>query len=666
MKIINTLITILILSITAAQGQDHTMGISLMDKGEYADASTFFKNQIVEYPDDLTAKICYYRSIGLDGDIAESMKGFQNLSKELPGNEDILLNLAEAHLWSNQAEEAMTIYKKIKNQNSTSKKADLGIALANAKIENYTASKALLAKLYKENPTDLYIKDTYIAITKALAHQLKVKNNVTNAIAQLDSLIKDQLADRQVLIARAYYLLENKEVKLAQLAFRQLIVEDESAIDLRLALAYTYQLNFNFKKAYEYNLATYKLLELNTDKKIMESVLVANINTAILAKNSEVAKEMLDKLDSISTNNELKLNLKIQYLFSQREYPAISNLLEENKNQYNLDKHVLRLAIETKKKLNQELLNSITTSSKDSEISSLLSKLKANNLYELSTSYTLAKDNEASLMHTKLVSISGPKTSTFNWRIDARHYNATTINDEQVINHGLNTSLGKSYGGIDWNVGIGIAKSGLVGQSNTNFLGSMSASKKLSLNQLVRISINRTNLTLNPSVISQNVSSQEISLTHQLNQGKWHFYNQLSHSSNNNIGTSNRLFSDMAYHIKDLPILSIGIMTTILNSTSSSENAILPNSLKSYSTYLKWSNEYVPNTNWKYILQSGVGLQQINGGYHHITSFMTAQLHYQLENRFSLGIEAKVYNNDISGIYAYNFNSLGLNAKLFL
>ena len=76
-----TLIIVFLLS-TTAYAQDMSEGFTLLETGKYLEAQTFFANILTTHPDNKTARLCYGRSLGLNGDSATARTLFTELKED--------------------------------------------------------------------------------------------------------------------------------------------------------------------------------------------------------------------------------------------------------------------------------------------------------------------------------------------------------------------------------------------------------------------------------------------------------------------------------------------------------------------------------------------------------------------------------------------------------
>tara|TARA_B100000795_G_scaffold113772_1_gene84401 strand:- start:211 stop:519 length:309 start_codon:yes stop_codon:yes gene_type:complete len=72
-------------------------GFTYLETGKYKQAETFFENILITYPKNKTAKLCYGRAIGLNGNGKRASTIFINLLERYP--QDLKLNLIMQSLY---------------------------------------------------------------------------------------------------------------------------------------------------------------------------------------------------------------------------------------------------------------------------------------------------------------------------------------------------------------------------------------------------------------------------------------------------------------------------------------------------------------------------------------------------------------------------------------
>ena len=119
-------IAYIILFTLPAQAQDMQDGFTYLETGKYANAEQFFSTILKTYPNNKTARLCYGRAIGLNGNAEKANTLFTDLLKDYPNDFEVKLNYGESLLWTNNFKAAKQYYKTLVSEDSKSFAALLG------------------------------------------------------------------------------------------------------------------------------------------------------------------------------------------------------------------------------------------------------------------------------------------------------------------------------------------------------------------------------------------------------------------------------------------------------------------------------------------------------------------------------------------------------------
>ena len=92
MKFKSILLLILLLTVSLSYSQDMQEGFTYLETGKYTKAETFFQNILQEHPNNKTARLCYGRAVGLNGNPKEANTLFTDLLADYPNDFEVKLN----------------------------------------------------------------------------------------------------------------------------------------------------------------------------------------------------------------------------------------------------------------------------------------------------------------------------------------------------------------------------------------------------------------------------------------------------------------------------------------------------------------------------------------------------------------------------------------------
>ena len=288
-------IALTILTFTIGYSQNMKEGFTYLETGKYKAAVKFFEKTLKKYPDNKTAKLCYGRAVGLNGDAPKAVGIFTEMLEDYPGDFEIKLNYAESMLWNKQYEDAESYYDKLASENATSFPALLGYANTLSNLKKYPEALKFVNKALKVLPgnPNAMVSKKYIQL--GYADALTKKQKYKEAIA----LLKDNLK-----------LFENDPDTLKNLVNTYLIAKEYD----------------NAKKVY-YDIATTKKDSIFSLNGLSLIAHFENKNKSAL-KISDQAVEMLPKVD----DKDLKIQTEsrnVQALIWNKKYNQAEKNIDE-------------------------------------------------------------------------------------------------------------------------------------------------------------------------------------------------------------------------------------------------------------------------------------------------------------------------------------------------
>ena len=168
--------------------QELEKGFRFLESGDYGAAKTFFANTSLPQSYARTSRICYARAIGLGGESQEALDIFKELAQLYPNDQEVRLNLAEAHLWNNQFVEAKEIYQVILEDNSNSFVANYGYANAQAALDQDDTALLYMHKALSLEPNNNQALVAQNAILLKYAYHSFKSGKYTKSLNLLDAI----------------------------------------------------------------------------------------------------------------------------------------------------------------------------------------------------------------------------------------------------------------------------------------------------------------------------------------------------------------------------------------------------------------------------------------------------------------------------------------------
>ncbi len=180
--------------------QDMTTGYNYLETGQYKKAVTYFDSVLEQYPDNKTAKLCYGRAVGLDGDATMASSVFSELAISYPNDFEVKLNYAEALLWNKNYKGAKRYYATLLELNNQSFEANLGYASSLFQLSQYDTALIYIDKalVIKEGNPNALISKKYIQLE--LANELMNEEKYTEASLLLNNNLTFFKDDKETIL----------------------------------------------------------------------------------------------------------------------------------------------------------------------------------------------------------------------------------------------------------------------------------------------------------------------------------------------------------------------------------------------------------------------------------------------------------------------------------
>ncbi|WP_010135069.1 tetratricopeptide repeat protein [Ochrovirga pacifica] len=295
---------------TSGFSQNMKQGFTYLETGKYALAETFFEKTLKEYPNNKTAKLCYGRAVGLNGNANKAVGIFTEMLATYPNDFEIELNYAESLLWSKQYNKAESYYQTLVAKDSKSFAALLGYANTLSNLKKYNdalnyVNKAL--EVLPGNPNALVSKK-YMYL--GLANEQAQNQNYQEAIATLK---KDLLLfpnDKDILLNLANIYIIAKEYNQAESLYVAMKKDSSLYFTAKNSLSLVAHLKEKDKKALKISDETLKELTENTNEKDTKQTQERYAQALIWNGQYRKAKEYIHKIEYGKENENWILGLK--------------------------------------------------------------------------------------------------------------------------------------------------------------------------------------------------------------------------------------------------------------------------------------------------------------------------------------------------------------------
>jgi tetratricopeptide (TPR) repeat protein len=271
-------------------------GFEMLEQGKFDKAEAFFEAALETNPNQITARICYGRAVGLNGSPQKALDVFSILQREYPDNMEISLNKAEAFMWGQNYNDARLLFDQLLQRDSLNFSANLGAANARAASKDYVSALPLINRALDINPGNDNARISRKFILLGLASLKKRAWLYPAAHKYLDEVEAMYPGDKNARLLRSDIFLSQQKYRAAHDLFLQMIKDSMEVTRAYSGLSYT-------------------SLLLNKKKDALT-----------------FARKALETITKTSADSILRLNTAIQYVnalgFNRRFDEAIDYLLE--------------------------------------------------------------------------------------------------------------------------------------------------------------------------------------------------------------------------------------------------------------------------------------------------------------------------------------------------
>ncbi len=283
----------LVFGISAQNMQE---GFTYLETGKYAKAEGFFQEVLKEHPTNKTARLCYGRAIGLNGNSEAANTLFTNLLADYPNDFEVKLNYAESLLWNNNFSEAKTYYKGLVKEEPKSFAALLGFANTLSNLKTYEEALEMVNKALEVSPGNPNALTSKKYIYLGYAYQNQQAQQYEKAEALLLTNLELFEDDKDSLLNLANLYLIWNQLDRAESTYHKLAQQpDHNTIALN-GLALVAHLNGKENKALELSTTAYSSLSSTATPIVVQQTTERYAQALIWNKKFTAAKSLIDSL----------------------------------------------------------------------------------------------------------------------------------------------------------------------------------------------------------------------------------------------------------------------------------------------------------------------------------------------------------------------------------
>ena len=303
-------------------------GFNLLETGKFSEAEVFFENFIKKDSLNKTAKLCYGRAVGLNGNPQRAKEIFEELLIEEPKNLEFLINYTEAFLWNKEYQTALPKYHQLDNEYPDNAIVKLGLANTNSNLKKYDIA---ITNYNRGIEIDKNILGLYIGL--AYTHRANNQDKLALDIISKGLLIDEnnpELLKLKRIIYNSYKVSAHQNSNITNdsgdnsaknvLTYINIPINTKNSIDV----IYQYR---NTENAISKDMATQNTFGLTYTTDITNKVELSGNLSYLLSKGNNDYDNLIYAV-KVSVNPKSNQSLSVNY---QKEYHNFNVLLIDSK-----------------------------------------------------------------------------------------------------------------------------------------------------------------------------------------------------------------------------------------------------------------------------------------------------------------------------------------------
>ena len=680
MKLLYSVFILLLLVNLSTYSQDMKEGFTYLETGKYKQAEKFFAAVLKEYPTNKTARLCYGRAVGLNGEATKATAIFTSLLKEYPTDFEVKLNYGESLLWGKNYAKAKNYYKALLQENDKSFPALLGYANTLSNLKEFKEALKYVDKALIVLPGN----NNALISKKYMRLGLANKKLQTKEYTSAEKLLKENLNifknDKESLLNLANLYLISNQIEKAKKTYEQIGENPDNKLTSLNGISLAYHLEADNKKALQISKIAIKSINPNTSKTLKNQTTERYIQALIWNKKYTLAKIEIDKL---LTNNKtpdnwmlsLRATLNIYKSDFKKSLEDYNLILDKDSASFdgNLGKANALKASGFYKKAYTSAENTLTFYTKQKDATNFIKQLDASFTPFIETNNSYSYDNGNNEANAFNINTEIPFSTKFkvlanyNYRITAN-----SVTDLEATSN--NFLLGASYqllNNLTVKGSLGVISSDSETSKYTQLLTDISLTIKPFKLQNLEIGYKRDIQNFNAELLNREIVQNNLIVNYSVNTNfNLGWFTQYYYTFQNDDNTRNLLFTSLYYNILEKPSMKAGInyqnisfknqVPTIYFSPSTF------NAVEIFVNIIK-DEAIAKNKDWFYGLTAATGFQYIEEQKRQSTYRIQAKLGYKFSDRALINLYGTKSNIASASAAGFTFTEFGLRFKwLFL
>lgn len=658
--------------------QNMQEGFTYLETGKYQQAESFFQTILKEYPENKTARLCYGRAIGLNGNPEKAEQLFTELLTDFPNDFEVKLNYGESLLWNKKYTEAKSYFKTLIAEDSKSFPALLSYANTLSNLKEYEDALVYVNKALEVLPGNPNALNSKKYMYLGYAYQKQQAQHYDEAEALLKENLKLFNNDKDTFLNLAnLYLIANR-LEDAKATYNLLAENTENKLIALNGLALVSHLNGKEKEALQLSEQAFLSLGSDTDTKLIQSTTERYVQALIWNKKFKAANTLISNLIENKPNENwllaLRATLNIYKSDFKKSVDDYNQILVNDSTSFdgNLGKANAKKALGYYEDAYQSAENTLKFYNNQKDATNFIKDLNTSftPFWEIKSSYSFDNgDNQAFAIQTNL---ELPTSTKFKW-LASYGYRTTTNNVTNFDANSNDFALGLAYQllpNITFRGTAGVTSAKANTSDYTQFVTDFAFNIKPLKLQVLDIGYKSEIQSFNAELLDREIVMNNIYANYNLSTNfNLGWFTQYFYTWQNDNNTRNLFFTSLYYNILSKPSLKAGLNYQYITFKNQVPTIYFsPSTFNAGEVFVNLIKDEVitkPKA-WYYEFTAATGLQYIEDNSSQSTYRIQGKLGYKFSENCLANLFGTRSNIASATAAGFTFNEIGLRFKWLL
>lgn len=668
---LNTLCLFLLLSFYGMAQSPLQPGFTLLEKGDFEQAETFFEGYLTDDPKNKTALICYGRAVGLSGEPEKATGMFSSLLEEYPGDFEIQINYNESFLWDKKFKEAEPLYAQLVKEYPENFGAVLGYANTLSNLKKYEKALEWVERALIIQPGNLSAKTSRKYMRLGYANAYVNAQNYKKGETLLKEIFIDFPEDRDALLNLANLYLITKEVDDAKAIYKRLATSEKDSITSLNGIALAEHIGENDKQALVVATTAKEKADAFDDATIKEQTYDRYVQALIWNRKYIKAKTEIAELDTKYTNRNWLYALKAMLgLYTGSPKKSVANydaILKNDSASFdgNLGKANALFAADRIVPAYNAAFGTLKVFKDQKDAIGFIDKLNVSFTPTIDEHLAYTFDNGNNVAFSTNTTATVPLSTKFSTNL-AYYYRTTenTVTDNKASSHVLSAGFDyKFLPKTTFKAVVGLNKSSFGTESYTQPV----IDTKLLLQpfklQNLELGYKREIQSFNADLIEREIIMNHFGFNYNLGTNfNLGWYTQAIHTTQSDNNTRNLLFTSLYYNLMRKPALKVGLNYQYLSFAEQVPTIYFsPEKYQAVEIFADLRGDISKNT--QYMMSAATGLQQVEDDPNTVIFRAETGITHKFSKRFSGNLYGKYSNIASATAAGFEYTEIGLKLK---